>query len=62
MFPEALLHPSELVHTVNTFHFFFRVHKAAERSLELFATRSMSHSTQAGAIPIDFASLRIVRS
>lgn len=49
----------ELLDTVHTLGLLGRVHKAAERSLELLAAGAVGHTTQARAIPVDLSSLGV---
>lgn len=49
----------ELVNAVHSLWLLRRVHKAAERGLKLLATRAVSHASQARAIPVDLARLRV---
>ena len=53
--PNAL----KLLNAVHALGLLLRVHEAAERSLELLSTRAVSHSTQAGAVPVDLAGLGV---
>lgn len=53
------LNELELVNAVHALGFFRGVHKAAERSLELLAARTVSHAAQAWAVPVDLASLGV---
>lgn len=52
----------EILNTFNALGLFVGVNKAAESRSELFATRSVGHSSQAGTIPIDLSSLWIESS
>lgn len=47
----------ELLNAVYALRLFRRVDEAAESGLELLSTRTMGHSTQAGAVPVDLAGL-----
>lgn len=52
----------ELLNAVNTLGLLRGVHEAAECRLEFLSARAVGHATQARAIPVDLASLRVERS
>lgn len=49
----------ELLNAVHTLGLLIREHEAAESSLELLATRTMGHATQARAVPVNLSSLGV---
>lgn len=51
----------ELVNAVDALGLLLRVHEAAKGGLELLSARSVGHTTQAWAVPVDLASLRVKR-
>jgi len=59
MSPEAILHGLELVDAVDAFWFVLRVYEAGKGFPEFGTAGTMSHSTKARAIPVNFASDRI---
>lgn len=52
---KTLLHPLKLVNAVHSLGLFGRVHEAAERGAELFATRPVGHPAQARTVPVYLA-------
>lgn len=56
---EARLHVPESIHAVDALWLSLAVDEARERRLELFAARSVGHSAEAGAVPIDLARLGV---
>lgn len=61
MSSEAILHSLELFHTIDALGFLLAVYEARERLPELGTARTVSHATQARAIPVDFSRDRIER-
>lgn len=49
----------ELLDAVNALGFLLGVDEAAERSLEVLSARTVSHTTEARAVPVDLASLGV---
>lgn len=62
MSPEAILHPLELLYTVDTLRFFLRVHEARKGFAKFWSTRSMGHTAQAWTVPVDLPGDGIVCS
>lgn len=56
---EALLHRLEALDALGSLWLLLRVDEAAERGLECLAAGAVGHAAEAGAVPVDLASLGV---